>query len=258
MLNELPTTFTSVQYHLSGTGYFAWANTRWNFYFQSGDGVPLTWFDGAIKRLGAYTDDTQMYNWYKGAYTTRIGVATDVSITMTGVETGANTYEIGVTVTMDPGGTARSMIVHVLQVLDYYPSSTDNRYRNCGRQHAEETISLTPGTSYTFTKTFTLGTVDVANINNVKIIAFAQTTGSPPPKAVFNAAVMSYPFPSPNVVGDVDGDMDVDLSDLAALLATYGLCEGAPGYNPAADFVENGCIDLADLAALLGNYGYPG
>ena len=71
---------------------------------------------------------------------------------------------------------------------------------------------------------------------------------------------MNYPFPPPlnDIIGDVDEDGDVDLSDLAALLATYGLCDGAPGYNPAADFVENGCIDLADLAALLGNYGYPG
>ena len=59
----------------------------------------------------------------------------------------------------------------------------------------------------------------------------------------------------PAVPGDVDGDGDVDLSDLGALLAAYGYCDGHPRYNPAADFDGNGCIELADLAILLANYG---
>jgi hypothetical protein len=55
--------------------------------------------------------------------------------------------------------------------------------------------------------------------------------------------------------GDVDGDGDVDLSDLAALLASYGTCTGNPGFNAGADFNASGCIELADLATLLANYG---
>ncbi|MFQ5805223.1 MAG: WD40/YVTN/BNR-like repeat-containing protein [Phycisphaerae bacterium] len=57
------------------------------------------------------------------------------------------------------------------------------------------------------------------------------------------------------VEGDVDGDGDVDLNDLAALLAAYGTCTNDPGYNPAADLDDSGCLDLADLAILLANYG---
>ena len=57
------------------------------------------------------------------------------------------------------------------------------------------------------------------------------------------------------IPGDVDGDGDVDLEDLAALLAAYGSCVGDPNYNPAADFDLSGCIDLADLSVLLANYG---
>ena len=57
------------------------------------------------------------------------------------------------------------------------------------------------------------------------------------------------------LVGDLDGDGDVDIADLAALLAAYGTCIGDPGYNPAAELTGDGCVGLADLAALLANYG---
>ena len=55
--------------------------------------------------------------------------------------------------------------------------------------------------------------------------------------------------------GDTDGDGDVDVSDLAALLAAYGTCEGDPAYNAAADVDFDDCVDLEDLSALLANYG---
>ncbi|MFQ5805858.1 MAG: FG-GAP repeat domain-containing protein, partial [Phycisphaerae bacterium] len=51
--------------------------------------------------------------------------------------------------------------------------------------------------------------------------------------------------------GDVDGDGDTDLADLAALLAAYGTSVGDPSYNPDADFNGDGQIDLSDLAFLL-------
>jgi hypothetical protein len=69
-------------------------------------------------------------------------------------------------------------------------------------------------------------------------------------------AVWFGDVPEESIVGDVDGDGDVDISDLAALLGAYGSCVGDPNWNPAADFDDDGCITLTDLAALLGNYGY--
>jgi hypothetical protein len=59
------------------------------------------------------------------------------------------------------------------------------------------------------------------------------------------------------LVGDVDGDGDVDLGDLAELLAAYRHCAGEPEFNPAADFDQSGCVDLSDLSALLASYGSP-
>ena len=53
--------------------------------------------------------------------------------------------------------------------------------------------------------------------------------------------------------GDLDGDNDIDLADLAQLLGHYGMTSGA-AYEDG-DLDEDGDVDLSDLAALLGVYG---
>jgi hypothetical protein len=53
---------------------------------------------------------------------------------------------------------------------------------------------------------------------------------------------------------DLDNDGCVNLSDLAALLASYNKCRGDPAFNTFADFDANGCVDLSDLAKLLSHY----
>jgi hypothetical protein len=55
------------------------------------------------------------------------------------------------------------------------------------------------------------------------------------------------------IPGDLDGDGDVDLSDLAQLLGNYGMTGGAEYED--GDLDGDGDVDLSDLAALLGNYG---
>ncbi len=55
------------------------------------------------------------------------------------------------------------------------------------------------------------------------------------------------------VLGDLDGDNDVDLADLAQLLGNYGMTSGA-AYEDG-DLDGDGDVDLADLAALLAVYG---
>ena len=57
--------------------------------------------------------------------------------------------------------------------------------------------------------------------------------------------------------GDLDGDDDIDLADLALLLAAYFTCDGDAAYNPDADLDASGCVDLGDLSILLANYGFP-
>lgn len=56
-------------------------------------------------------------------------------------------------------------------------------------------------------------------------------------------------------LGDVDGDLDVDLGDLSALLAAFGSCAGDAVYNPNADFDGDDCVGLSDLSTLLSVFG---
>ncbi|MBU0616818.1 MAG: hypothetical protein KKI02_03800, partial [Planctomycetes bacterium] len=53
--------------------------------------------------------------------------------------------------------------------------------------------------------------------------------------------------------GDLDGDDDVDLADLAQLLSNYGVTGGATYED--GDLDEDGDVDLSDLANLLSVYG---
>ena len=54
-------------------------------------------------------------------------------------------------------------------------------------------------------------------------------------------------------LGDLDRDNDVDLADLAQLLANYGTTTGATYED--GDLDGDGDVDLTDLAELLGYYG---
>ncbi|MFQ5807169.1 MAG: hypothetical protein ACE5I3_12040, partial [Phycisphaerae bacterium] len=63
----------------------------------------------------------------------------------------------------------------------------------------------------------------------------------------------AYEFQGETCFGDLDGDDDIDLTDLAQLLGNYGTTSGAVYTD--GDLDREGDVDLADLAALLSVYG---
>jgi hypothetical protein len=66
----------------------------------------------------------------------------------------------------------------------------------------------------------------------------------------------AYEFPGEVIekilIGDIDGDGDVDTADLLTLLGAWGPCEAD---CCLADINTSGAVDTADLLLLLGNWG---
>jgi hypothetical protein len=59
----------------------------------------------------------------------------------------------------------------------------------------------------------------------------------------------------PAIPGDINGDSQVNLSDLVLLARAYGSRPPDPNWNPDADLNEDGIIGLADLVILARHYG---
>lgn len=55
--------------------------------------------------------------------------------------------------------------------------------------------------------------------------------------------------------GDLTGDCNTSLADLALLLSSFGTCDGDPAFDSVADVNDSGCIDVADLGVVLASFG---
>ncbi|MFQ5807252.1 MAG: hypothetical protein ACE5I3_12455, partial [Phycisphaerae bacterium] len=86
-----------------------------------------------------------------------------------------------------------------------------------------------------------------------RFIAADEAPGSIVEAAIDDFSVMDIGCGEPECPGDLNGDGLRDLSDLAILLAHYGLTEGATYEDGDMDGDQD--VDLSDLSALLAVYG---
>lgn len=250
LLDTYPDTFIGIQLHLNDSWEVSWSARRGSFYGVSG--YPDAWFDGIVERSGTYTNDPQAYDYYNSARAARAAVPTDVAMTLSVVRVAEDTFDVTATV-RNESGSSMDLKAHIPQVLDYYPSTSDDHYRNCVMDCLSSVnFTVAAGDSYVFERQFQLTGDSWTNREDVKFIGFVREQATSGPAEVHNSTQLPWPF---YLDGDVDRDGDVEISDLAAMLAAYGTCDGDADYVPEADFNWDQCITLADLATLLGHYG---
>jgi hypothetical protein len=60
---------------------------------------------------------------------------------------------------------------------------------------------------------------------------------------------------TPKLVGDVDGDLDVDIFDVVLITSCYGKKRGDPAYNPNSDINGDGIVTIFDVVLCTSHYG---
>jgi hypothetical protein len=106
--------------------------------------------------------------------------------------------------------------------------------------------------------------VDLLNIRYVRVVDipgsgdFLDATGAPIFDSWVTTGSAGFDLDAVGVLhdklpGDANLDENVDLVDLCALAASYGVQSGATWAR--GDFNGDGAVDLMDLVMLAGNYG---
>lgn len=195
LLGDYPDTLAFVQFHYGDAYDTVWGMDRLDLFYHPGDlpTLPTTYFDGVDEYEDSLYDVDLDYAVFLAAYNARRAAPTDVTINLTGESPNAYVVEATANVCVEAAGSAKTMRVYMVQVLDNWPMHADVNYRHGFKQEDGTTdITLNPGECETVAKTFALDANSVDNAANVKIIAWAQEpqdVGAPADRAeVFQAA----------------------------------------------------------------------
>jgi hypothetical protein len=130
-----------------------------------------------------------------------------------------------------------------------------------------ETFNLTA-----YANTTIVGTVENLTLTSgqTATLAFTWNTTNMP-KGTYGLSVVATPVPdetdttnnalvaedgvSITIPGDVDGDRDVDIFDIVAMIGVYGSKRPEAQYDPVCDVNDDGDIDIFDVVIAAGNYG---
>ena len=224
MIEENPGRFAGIQIHGGDDYTIAWGTARGTFYGIGG--YPATVQDGILKRAALYPPTT-----YKADLAARLEVDTDVTLRLSGTPVSDATYLITAVVGLEPTGLAKSVRLHMIQVLDHYPTSS-TYYRNCPMQAvATEDIDLVPDESVVVEREFVFTDPSWTYREDIRIVAWVQEIATVWPAEVHQAAVLPWP------VADCNGDGSDDYQQLVE-------CDGSPW---CGDCNENGLLDWCDI-----------
>jgi predicted CXXCH cytochrome family protein len=225
--------FAFVQYHVDDDYVFPWSAARWTFY--QGHGTPTAAFDGIDITAGAVSNVNQQYVIYRtNHFLPERATATDVTLTLSAEALGGSTYRVSAQVGIDTGGTAKTLRVYIVQVLDHWPA-VKPYHRNGFKQAAPtQDVTLGPGQSQTVEATLTFDAESWADPGNIRIVAWVQAPGGSAPAQVYQAATRDWPLVSGP--GDADGDAVLDATDNCPVRYNPGQADGdGDGRGDACD-----------------------
>jgi hypothetical protein len=186
LIDQNPDTFAAVEMHLQDAFATSWGNQRQSFYGVTS--IPNLRFDGG--------PDAWPYTTYAAKLASAQAVPTDVTIELTGQESGTQQFEVRARVCIEPGGADKTMRIFMVHVLDHWPVSPTYSRNTVRLGAVAEDVSLIAGSCGDVTRTFTFDGTSWSNQDNIGIVAWAQQpTANPAP--VYQAAQMKWPFPLP-------------------------------------------------------------
>jgi len=239
-----------MQIHTGGVGPITpWGTARKSFYGVSG--IPDVWIDGLAEVLGGEPTDPENYDRMMDQIEPRWDVPTPLTIQVFAEEVDEQTYLISGLLSLEEGGEPLTFRLHLANLLFGHPEAADHRYNNCVMGGAElGDFTLNPGQSAVVTHEVTFNSTSWANRDNIRIAMFAQEPAAVAPAEVYQAGIMSWPFPPLlQCPADFDGDENVGTTDLLQLLAAWGNAGGEEDIN------GDGVVNTADLLALLASWG---
>ena len=163
---------------------------------------------------GLYKADP--YTTYESKFLARQAVPTDVTVDVTVVGAG-DTWNVSALVCIEPGGTGKTMIVWMAQMVDHYgPVNFERNMVRDGSNGVE--ITLAADECITVSEDFILDAPSMASPENVKFFAWAQDPvyewdpSSPPVGAAFAEVYQTGKALAPFEGVFIDGFESGDLS----------------------------------------------
>jgi thiol-disulfide isomerase/thioredoxin len=250
LMTDYPDTLLAVQYHVDDDYDNPISDVREDFYNVLP--LPTVWMDGVDSQVGYFGGTDQVnYDGFFAMYQDRVDLPTPVMLDISVEEVSGQTYNVTVDVELEAGAAPLRVDVHVLDCLYGYPQASDNRYHNMAMQGFQISgVDLQPGETTSVVQEVTFDATSWANQEDIRIVALAQEGAAGPPAEIYQAGVVAWPFGGTDCPGDLDGDGDVDQSDLGILLASYDVDDGG-------DLNGDGETNQQDLGILLANYELP-